>query len=70
MLSLVVAPAPSGDGPQPTIQLTPKYALKWAAALTLFGAGMHYLASGRKDADFGKIVTGAILTLASLAFLI
>ncbi len=70
MLSLVVAPPPGPSGPVPAFELTPKFALKWAAALTLFGAGMHYLATGRKEADFGRIVTGAILTLASLAFLI
>lgn len=70
MFSLVVAPEPRPTKPIPVIEMTPKFALKWAAAVTLFGAGMHYLATGRKEADFGRIVTGALLTLASLAFLI
>ena len=70
MLSLIVAPEPGPSGPVPAFELTPKFALKWAAALTLFGAGMHYLATGRKQGDFDRIITGAVLTLASLAFLI
>ncbi|MBI3564220.1 MAG: hypothetical protein HY079_03380 [Elusimicrobia bacterium] len=70
MFSLVVAPEPGPTKPMPAIEMTPKFALKWAAAITLFGAGMHYLATGRKEADFERIITGAVLTLASLVFLL
>jgi len=71
VLALVVVSPPGGSSaPLPVFSLTPKYALKWAAALTFFGAGMHYLTTGRKEADFGRIATGAVLTLLSLAFLI
>ncbi len=70
MFSLIVAPPPGSGAPVPAYALTPKFALKWAAALTLFGAGMHYMVTGRTQADFGRVMTGAILVLASLAFLI
>ena len=50
-------------------QLNPNRSVKLAIAIALFSAAMHYLVSGRKEADFGKMVTGAILALASLAFL-
>jgi len=53
----------------PLVQVTPKVAGRFALAVVLFGAGMHYLVSGRKEADFGKMVAGALLALASLAFL-
>ena len=66
-MALAIA-APSA-GPQVAIGLTPKQALKFSIALTLFGAAMHYLVSGRKEADFGKMITGAVLALASMLFL-
>ena len=53
----------------PTIAMTPKRALKFSVAFTLFGAAMHYLVSGRKEADLNKMITGAVLALASLLFL-
>ena len=53
----------------PTISMTPRRALKFSVAFTLFGAAMHYLVSGRKEADFNKMITGAVLALASLLFL-
>jgi hypothetical protein len=61
--------APAADAPQVAIALTPKQGLKFAAAITLFGAGMHYLVSGRKEASLDKMITGAVLALASLLFL-
>jgi hypothetical protein len=63
VVQAVVAP------PAPVIAMTPQRALRFAAAFTLLGAAMHYLVSGRKEADFGKMVTGAVLALASLLFL-
>ena len=59
----------SAPVPVPAIVLTPKYGLKFAAAITLFGAGMHYLVSGRKEGDLGKIITGALLALSCLLFI-
>jgi hypothetical protein len=53
----------------PAIRFTPQYAAKFAVAIVLFGAGMHYLVSGRKEADLGRMITGAVLALASLLFL-
>lgn len=51
------------------IVMTPKQALKISVAITLFGAAMHYLVSGRKEANLGKMITGAVLALASILFL-
>ena len=53
----------------PTISMTPKRALKFSVAFTLLGAAMHYLVSGRKEANIDKMITGAVLVLASLLFL-
>jgi hypothetical protein len=65
----MAAPITAPAAPQLAIGLTPKQALKFAVALTLFGASMHYLVSGRKEGDLGKMITGAVLALASLLFL-
>jgi len=51
------------------LRVTPQYAARFAVAIALFGAGMHYLVSGRKEASLGRMITGALLTLASLLFL-
>ncbi len=67
-MSLISAPEPVSV-PIPTFRLTPRAALKWAAALTCFSAGMHYLSTGRKQADFGRMLIGAILVFLSLLFL-
>ncbi|HEX4047062.1 MAG TPA: hypothetical protein VH309_04485 [Elusimicrobiota bacterium] len=53
----------------PTVSLTPQRALRFSVAFTLAGAAMHYLVSGRKEADIGKMITGAVLALASMLFL-
>ena len=54
------------DGPQPAIVFTPKQGVKFAAAIALFGAAMHYLVSGRKEANLGRMITGVVLALACL----
>jgi hypothetical protein len=59
----------AGQQLTPAISMTPKRALKFSVAFTLFGAAMHYLVSGRKEANFEKMITGAVLALASLLFL-
>jgi hypothetical protein len=61
----MIAPA----GAKLAVSMTPQRALRFSVAFTLFGASMHYLVSGRKEADFGKMITGALLALASLLFL-
>ena len=48
------------------VKLTVATVLKMAASVALGLIGMTYLANGRKDADFGKMVTGAILALVSI----
>ena len=53
----------------PEIAMTPRRALKFSAAFTLAGAAMHYLVTGREEADFNKMITGAVLALASILFL-
>lgn len=58
----LILPGPAA----PVVRLTPQRALRFAAAITLFGAGMHYLSAGRKDASLSKMMTGAVLALASL----
>ena len=54
---------------EPLFNMTPKTVSRFALAVVLFGAAMHYLVSGRKEASLGKMMTGAILALASLACL-
>ena len=51
----------------PWLNVTPGVMGRTALSITLMAAGMYYLATGRKEADFGRMVTGAILSLASLA---
>jgi hypothetical protein len=55
-------------GPTRTIgfTLTPMRTLRFSVALTLFGASMHYLTSGRKEANLNKMILGAVLALASM----
>ena len=53
----------------PTLSMTPARALRFSAAFTVFGAAMHYLVSGRKEADLNKMIAGAVLVLASLLLL-
>jgi hypothetical protein len=59
----------TGTSVEPAIRFTPRHALKFAVAIVLFGAGMHYLVSGRKEASLNRMITGALLALASLLFL-
>lgn len=68
MAGLATMAVPGGTI-EPVIRFTPKAALKFTAAIVLFGAGMHYLTTGRKEADLSRMITGAVLALASLLFL-
>lgn len=58
-------PPPSAE-PGVAIHFTPKLALKTSLASGLIAAGMYYMISGRKNADLNRMITGAVLTLASL----
>lgn len=53
-------------GPKPWITLTPGIAGKAALSVMLMATGMFYLATGRKEAEVGRMITGAFLTLASV----
>lgn len=59
----------AGAGRAATVSMTPQRALRFSVAFTLFGAAMHYLVSGRKEANLSKMITGAVLALASMLFL-
>ena len=59
----------SPEAVAPLVQVSAKTSVKFAVAVALFGAAMHYLVSGRKEASLGKMMAGALLVLASLFFL-
>ena len=54
---------------EPIVSVSTKTAGRFALAVMLFGAAMHYLVSGRKEANLNKMITGALLALASIACL-
>jgi hypothetical protein len=66
VLSVTSAPATQPKQEFILRGLTPNYALRFSAAITLFGAGMHYLVAGRKEADLNKMFLGAVLAIASV----
>jgi len=68
-MNLADAIQPAEGLAAPLVRLTANTILRFAMATVLFGAAMHYLVSGRKEASMGKMFTGALLVLASLLFL-
>ncbi len=56
----------TSSAPKPWITLTPQVMGKAALSVMLMAMGMHYLATGRTQADMSRMITGAILTLASV----
>ena len=48
------------------LNLTPVLILKVAGSTVLMATGMFYLATGRREANMGRILTGAVLTMASI----
>lgn len=52
---------------KPWLTLTPGTMEKTALSVSLMAAGMFYLVTGRQRADMGRIATGAVLALASVA---
>jgi hypothetical protein len=53
-------------GPKPWIDVSPQVMGKMALSTMLMATGMFYLATGRRDADMSRMITGAILALASV----
>ncbi len=54
------------EAAKPWITLTPKVVGKMALSTTLMAMGMFYLTTGRRDAEVSRMITGAILALASV----
>ena len=51
---------------KPWLTITPTVMGKVALSTVLISSGMYYLVSGRKEGNFSRMVTGAILSLVSL----
>jgi hypothetical protein len=66
VLALITYTAPE---PVPAIRLQTQTMLRAAAAIALLGMAMHYLVTGRKEADVSRMILGALLALASLVVL-
>jgi hypothetical protein len=54
-----------GNGKLPTITASASTYWKFGVSAVVGLLGMYYLSAGKKQADFGKMVLGAGLTLAS-----
>lgn len=54
------------DGAKPWIKMTPQVLGKTALSTVLMISGMYYLVTGRREANVSRMITGAILTLASV----
>jgi hypothetical protein len=55
------------DGAKPWLNLTPGTMEKAAVSVALMAVAMFYLVSGRQQANVSRMITGAILALASVA---
>ena len=51
---------------KPWLTLTPQVMARMALSVALMAIGMHYLVSGRKEANVSRMITGALLTVASV----
>jgi hypothetical protein len=51
---------------KPWLTLTPQLVSRTALSIAMIAIGMHYLVSGRKEADVKRMITGALLTIASV----
>lgn len=54
------------EGVKPWLDVTPQVMGKMALSTVLMATGMFYLATGRRDAEMSRMLTGAALTLASV----
>jgi hypothetical protein len=63
--SLRGIPAPRGET-SAQFELTEAVAARFALGAALMVGGIYYLSKGRDEADFGKMVTGGILSLLSI----
>lgn len=52
---------------KPWLNVTPSMMERMAIAVPLMAIGMFYLVTGRQRAEMGRMITGAILSLASVA---
>ena len=48
------------------VKFSPYVVAKGTASIILAFIAMHYLVTGRRQANFGRMVTGALLALASV----
>ncbi len=56
----------ASSGPKPWITVTPIVAGRMALSTVLMVTGMYFLATGRRDANVSRMITGAILSVASV----
>jgi len=54
------------DVAKPWIKMTPQALGKTALSTVLLAIGMFYLTTGRKEANLSRMITGAVITLASV----
>jgi len=52
----------------PSIKLTSGFMFKALVTTVVSVVGMYYLASGKKNQDFEKMVIGAVLIIAAMFF--
>ena len=52
--------------PKPWITITPAVMGKLALSIVMMASGMGYLATGRKEANLSRMITGALLTIGSV----
>ncbi|UPT72735.1 MAG: hypothetical protein M0D55_12435 [Elusimicrobiota bacterium] len=55
------------DADKPWLSITPGTMEKVAVSIALMAIAMFYLVSGRQQANVSRMITGAILALASVA---
>ena len=51
---------------KPWLNVTPSMMERMSLAVPLLAIGMFYLVTGRQQANFGRMMTGAILSLAGV----
>lgn len=57
------------EAAKPWLNVTPGMMEKTAISVPLLAVAMFYLVTGRQQANVGRMITGAILALASVAVL-
>ena len=54
------------EGAKPWLLVTPRVAGRMALSTILMMTGMYYLVTGRRDANMSRMMTGAVLAIASV----